>query len=250
MSRFRVFKKFNQEEVWLAKWRRRIDPIAVERLAPRGRTYKVLEALAESRCIKVKEVVESFEFHSCVQRRLKHKKIVDLCCGHGLTGLLFAIFNPEVKQVWLLDQEESPSARNVSAALHRAFPALEGRVRRITSRLQDFEETLDEDTGLIAIHACGPRTDLCLDLAIKNNCAIVAMPCCYTGTGKEEPIGIRRSLGTRTATDVGRTYRLSRAGYIVEWETIPEAITPMNRVIMAHPNGTSPAFQKSPTSKS
>lgn len=248
MNRFRVFKKFNKEELWLARWRRRIDEVAVERLEQRGRVRQVLEALAAERSIKVKEVLESFEVYACVHKRLNHKKILDLCCGHGFTGLLFAIFNPEVEQVWLLDREESPSARTVGASLMRAFPELEGRVRRITCRLQDFDEPLDADTGLIAVHACGSRTDRCLDLAIKNNCAIVAMPCCYTGTGKDEPLALRKSLGVRTATDVGRTYRLRDAGYLVDWEEIPEAITPMNRVIIAHPNGTSPAFQKGPKS--
>ena len=35
------------------------------------------------------------------------------------------------------------------------------------------------------------------------------------------------------ATDTDRTYRLHAAGYTVRWRYIPEAITPMNRVLIA-----------------
>ena len=42
-------------------------------------------------------------------------------------------------------------------------------------------------------------------------------------------------LGAPLAFDVDRTYRLERAGYHVRWDAIPEAITPMNRLLVAWP---------------
>lgn len=235
MSRFRVFKTFNNQELRFSSWRRRLDPRAVPKLEQRGRILKVLDALAQDQTMKLKEVLESFEVYSCVYRRLKQPRIIDLCCGHGLTGLLFAIFSRHVEEVTLMDHEESQSAPDVSRALHQAFPELEGRVRRVTTTLKDFQPKLSADTGLIAVHACGSRTDRCLDLAVASRSPIVVVPCCYTGTGRSEPAALRQELGVAMATDIGRTYRLESEGYTVEWDTIPEAITVMNRVIIAHP---------------
>jgi hypothetical protein len=235
VARFRVFKTFNQPGSGFAGGNRRLEPHTVSGLGQRGRILKVLQALAKDRSIKLKEVLESFEVYACVYRRLKHPKIVDLCCGHGLTGLLFAIFHRHVRQVTLLDLEESPASRTVHEALHLAFPELRGKVRRVQASLQDFREPLSSDTGLIAVHACGARTDHCLDLAITNRCPIVVVPCCYTGTGQAEPAAIRESLGVAMATDIGRTYRLQNEGYTVTWDSIPPSVTSMNRVIIAHP---------------
>ena len=36
--------------------------------------------------------------------------VADLCCGHGLAGLLFAIFEREVERVHLVDRERPASA--------------------------------------------------------------------------------------------------------------------------------------------
>ena len=247
MSQFRVFRDFNQADSWLARWRRRIDPVAVERLGQRGRIQQVLEALATERCIRVKEVVESFEVYACVHKRLNSPKIIDLCCGHGLTGYLFAIFGRHIEEVILLDREESISAGEVQACLELAFPEIRGRVRRITSTLKKNSEVIDERTSLVAVHACGSRTDRCIDLAISHNRPIVAVPCCYSGTGQDVPRALRTSLGVELATDIGRTYRLENAGFAVEWDSIPEAVTPMNRVLIAHPDGVSPGFQRAQT---
>lgn len=244
MSRFRVFRKFETEELWLARWRRRMDPVAVGRLAQRGRVGQVLAALATERCIRVKEVIESFEVYACVQKRLNTSRVIDLCCGHGLTGYLFAIFGRHVEEVVLLDREESDSAVATRRCLELAFPEVAGKVRRVTSTLKRFQPRLEPDTGLIAVHACGSRTDRCLDFAIAQNRPVVVVPCCYSGTGQNAPRAVRASLGVEVAADIERTYRLEEAGFVVEWDTIPEAITPMNRVIIAHPDGVSPGYQR------
>ena len=240
MSRFRVFRKFNKAQLRPSGWKGRFDSLAVPELGQRGRILKVLQAVAQGGHLKFKEVLESFEVYACVHKRLNHPRIVDLCCGHGLTGYLFAVFGRQVEEVVLVDHETHPSALAISAALHCAFPELEGRVRRVTSSLRQFREPLSPQTGLVAVHACGSRTDHCLDLAIEHRCAIVALPCCYTGTGRGEPAALRQSLGVAMATDIGRTYRLQREGYTVEWDAIPSSITAMNRLIIAHPHNRRP----------
>ncbi len=35
--------------------------------------------------------------------------------------------------------------------------------------------------GVVAVHACGGLTDVCLDIAMQLRAPVAAMPCCYTG---------------------------------------------------------------------
>ena len=51
-------------------------------------------------------------------------------------------------------------------------------------------------------------------------------------TSSAPPV-LMRELGPEMASDTERTCRLHREGYQVKWKYIPEAITPMNRVIVA-----------------
>lgn len=85
------------------------------------------------------------------------------------------------------------------------------------------------------MHACGFLTDVILEEAVSCGAAVAAMPCCYTGTARGTPVGVRRALGVGVTADVMRSFRLQDAGYHVDWAAIPRAVTPLNRVIVAHP---------------
>ncbi|MEW5315858.1 MAG: hypothetical protein WDW38_007259 [Sanguina aurantia] len=88
--------------------------------------------------------------------------------------------------------------------------------------------------SILAVHACGNATDRCLDIAALWRCPVAVMPCCYTSTARGSPFGVRRALGTSVAADVHRSYRLDAAGYVsVDWLCIPQAITDMNRILLA-----------------
>lgn len=60
-------------------------------------------------------------------------------------------------------------------------------------------------------------------------------PCCYSGTAKGSPFGVRRAMGVGLAADVDRSYRLAAAGYHVDWSGIPRVVTPMNRIVLGEP---------------
>ena len=243
-SRFRVFQQFNKAPGSLpVKLKKRMDSRVGELLEARGQTRRILDVLASEPCIKTKEVLESFEVHAVCRRRLVNTHIIDLCCGHGLTGFLFLAFNPSIETLTLLDRSFSKVSYEVEKRFVSEFPELQGKVQRLEMDLENFKPPKG-DVGFLAIHACGSRTDSCLDIALEHQRPVVVMPCCYTGTGKEEPYALKSALGVPVSTDVGRTYRLHQAGYDVQWESISQRITPMNRVMIAHPVGTSPAFRK------
>lgn len=248
------------------------------RLPPSSSTERILKTvvdhLAHSDCpVDAKEVAESVEFYHRTAKRLlgaarriqsatmrsddessKSSDVIvvqDLCCGHGLTGMLFVACNPPrssaavgVRTV-LVDRFEPPSHRQLREAMAEVCPWMndEDAVRFVPSTLDDHfaqEMSNDERSGpnhasvVISTHACGSLTDDILQYAVDGDCAALAvMPCCYTGTDRGAPYGVRRALGVSVAADVGRSFFLQECGYHVDWSTIPKEVTPMNRIIVA-----------------
>jgi hypothetical protein len=83
------------------------------------------------------------------------------------------------------------------------------------------------------VHACGKLTDDCLDIARRLGGPAAVLPCCRSKRCNPAPLGLRAALGDDVAYDVQRTYTMEAAGHRVRWRSIPEVITPMNRVLIA-----------------
>ncbi len=237
---FRAFRQLNDPRLArLARLRKRFDRKALARLLepadPPSLTDRLVIELAERGALPIKELFESFEFFERVRRRTRAPAVADLCCGHGLTGILFAVFSRPVQRVLLLDQRRPKSHDKVLAAATAAAPWIEGRVRFVEVPLKRASEHLEPGCSLVAVHACGVRTDRCIDLAISRRAALAVMPCCYFGTGRKAPRALRKAFGAELATDIDRTYRLQQAGFEVDWTEVPKAITAMNRVLVALP---------------
>ncbi len=88
------------------------------------------------------------------------------------------------------------------------------------------EEELDafelaQDDVVVSSHACGSLTDVILTRAVANHCRIAVLPCCqHTGPAKDALSG---------------ALALEQERYHVWTQTIPEEITPMNRLLIAEP---------------
>jgi len=185
--------------------------------------------------------------------------VYDLCSGHGLTGMLFAACNPPrstsssipVRTV-LVDRFEPQSHAVLKDCIAEVCPWIgdgttgTDATRFVSSTLEDFfaQHTNKEDgtnnnnsdaSVVISTHACGSLTDQVLEYAVQyQSAAIAVMPCCYTGTDKGAPYGVRRALGVSMSADVRRSFFLQDTGaYHVDFATIPKTITPMNRIIVA-----------------
>lgn len=232
-ARFRVFRAFDDPAVrWAASSRFRLDKRNAERFRGDPVAERIVAALAERRAIKVKEVLESFETIARVRRRIRASAIADLCCGHGLTGLAFAALERDVEEVVLLDRRKPPNADIVHEAVREAAPWIEGKVRWVEDKVTRAAQHLRHGTSVIAIHACGVRTDRAIDAAIAVNGHVAVVPCCYTRTAQAAPAALREALGVELTADIHRTYALEARGYRVTWTEIPDAITPMNRVLV------------------
>lgn len=173
-------------------------------------------------------------------------KVYDLCSGHGLTGMLFAACNPpsedKIVKTILVDQTEPPSHRILSEFLGQVCPWIHDCVEFQSMTLEEFGSSMEDNDSenedvaqmVIATHACGSLTDKVLELAVQfDSCGIAAMPCCYTGTDKGTPYGIKRALGVSWAADIRRCFYLNEHGYHSDFSNIPSEITPMNRIIVA-----------------
>lgn len=196
---------------------------------------KVARVLGEAQLLDLKEIVESFEFFQRVRHRVSRADVVDLCCGHGLVGMLFALLERRVERVYLLDHQFPASTHRIEAALNEAWPWVSPKIIRIERSVRGADHLLPRSAGVVAVHACGARTDWSLEVALALGGPLAMMPCCYTHQVYRGPETLKRHLGVTLCVDMQRTLDLHARGYQVDWQEIPPTITPKNRIIAASP---------------
>jgi len=194
---------------------------------------KLARALVAARALPYKEILESFEFHARVRKVVRRSLVVDLCAGHGLTGMVFAAFERSVEEVWLVDKRKPDSVAVILDAVASVAPWVPDKVRFHVERMERV--VVPEGAGVLGVHACGKRTDGVIAAAVRVCGPVAVMPCCHGSARPRAPEVLRDQLGVELATDVHRTYRLEAAGYQVGWRHIPSAITPMNRILVGRP---------------
>lgn len=193
---------------------------------------KVIKEIAYSHLLPTKEILESFEYFARIRRKVKSEVMCDLCCGHGFVGILFAIFERKVSKVYLVDRTEPDSRKKLIEACLKAAPWIEDKIINIEDKISTKSKWLEKGMSVISTHACGVLTDLTLDIAISVSGNVAVMPCCYPENKCQAPMALQSQLGFETAFDIDRTYKLEKAGYHVNWSSIPATISPMNRVIV------------------
>lgn len=231
-ARFSVYKQFNDPALQrFASMKHRLHSLPQELFPTENLPDRLARALARHRAVHIKELLEAFEFFAKVRRRVRRPTMVDLCAGHGLAGLIFALCEESVTAVRLMDDRIPESFPRILSAFREIAPWVAEKVSYERKPLSDAS-ALPSDAGVLLVHACGDLTDRGLSLAARAKGPVAAMPCCY---GKAVPArvpGLSQTLGYQTTVDISRSYMLTDAGYRVDWSTIPTAITPMNRVIV------------------
>jgi len=235
-------------------------------------TQRMLEAILAHLArrdapIDAKEVAESVEFFLRTRKRLlgaarraggggagggnaPQVTVYDLCSGHGFTGMLFAACYPRAARCVCVDRTEPPSHRTLRSCVEEVCPWTAGAgpggaIDFVPASLEAFGAGLRSGGGgavgpsvVISTHACGSLTDQVLEHAVESGAAALAvMPCCYTGTDRGVPYGIRRALGVSWSADIRRSFKLEEAGYHSDFCAIPSEITPMNRVLLGERRG-------------
>jgi len=154
--------------------------------------------------------------------------------GHGLVAVFFAMFEDCVDRAVVLDRTRQENFDRILLAAAEAAPWTKGRIEYIEAKLHRAPDMIPDDAGLVAVHACGVKTDRVLDLAVANNMPVAVMPCCHPVAQSKAPAAVKKALA-HMAVDVDRTYRMEAAGFHVKWSEIPERVTRMNRVVLARP---------------
>jgi len=236
MTRFRLLRQIEQPEYQSCLgYRGYIDELCLRYFPGDNLQDRFARALAKRRAVAFKEVLEAFEFFDRVRRYVRGEKVADLCAGHGLVGVLFALFERRVEKVTLVDRKPPKNRQRVLDAALEVGPWTAEKIVELDATIERAGDELDEGTAVVAVHACGLRTDACIELGLALRGPIAVMPCCRPHARSSAPPAVIRGLGADLAFDVDRTYRMENAGYQVRWDAIPEVVTPMNRVLIGRP---------------
>lgn len=198
---------------------------------------RIGRAVCEAECLPRKELYEAWEVARRARRWFRGGRVVDLGGGHGLLAHVMLLLDDTSPAAVIVDRTIPPSAARIHGALSRAWPRLEGRVTFLSGEPDAVAGQADD--VVVSAHACGAFTDRVIDWAIAARACVAVLPCCHDvetcDTG-----ALRAWLDVPLAIDVTRVARLRAAGFQVRTQTIPEAITPKNRLILAGPPAAAP----------
>ncbi len=195
---------------------------------------RVARVVCRAGVLPRKELYEAWEVARRTRRRFRGGRVMDLAAGHGLLAHLMLLIDDSSPRAVAVDAALPPSAARLHDVLIEEWPRLRDRVTLVAAPLD--EVSLHEHDVVVASHACGALTDTILDHAVIARTRVAVLPCCHdmrtcdagTLSGWLEPA---------LAIDVRRVQRLEAAGFTVWTQTIPSAITPKNRLLLASPGG-------------
>jgi hypothetical protein len=193
---------------------------------------RLARVVCETSCLPRKELYEAWEVARRTRRHFRGGRVVDLGGGHGLVAHILLLLDDSSPSALVIDRVVPPSAPVLHAALVEAWPRLAGRV---TFLEQGIDATTQEATDLVvSCHACGALTDVVLARAVNVRARVVVLPCCHDVESCD--VGpLTGWMDASLAIDAMRATRLESQGYHVRTQTIPAAITPKNRLLMAEP---------------
>lgn len=193
---------------------------------------RIARTVCEAGCLPRKELYEAWETARRVRRAFRGGRVVDLAAGHGLLGQLLLILDDTSPQAVLVDASPPASGPKLHAVLVREWPRLAGRVVAVTGTLDSFP--LHASDLVVSSHACGALTDTVLALARAARARVAVLPCCHDRATCDTG-GLTGWLDDALAIDAVRAQVMRAGGYAVRTQTIPAAITPKNRLLLAEP---------------
>src|SRR5688572_10973201 len=177
-----------------------------------------------------KELYEAWEVARRVRRWCRGGRVVDVAGGHGLLAHILLLLDDSSPHALVVDPSLPVSSRPLHAAIVAEWPRLQRRVAFVEGDLDSV--TFAATHLVVSSHACGALTDRILDAAMRASARVAVLPCCHDlETCDAGPLA--GWLDGPVAVDAVRAMRLKALGYQVRTQTIPRAITPQNRLLIA-----------------
>ena len=192
---------------------------------------RVARAVCGAGCLPRKELYESWEVARRVRRRIRGRRVVDLCCGHALLASVMLVLDDTSPRAIAHDVRLPKSARALQDAMVQAWPRLAGRVELAES---ETRPALEAGDVIVSCHACGALTDDVLAAARAVRAPVAVLPCCHD-KGTCDDGGLAGWLAFDVAVDATRAASMRAAGYAVWTQAIPADVTPKNRLLVATP---------------
>ncbi len=194
---------------------------------------KIARAVCRAGTLPGKELYESWETARRVRRKYRGGRIMDLAGGHGLLAHIMLLLDDTSPEAIVADSRIPKNAGRLSMSIVDAWPRLAGRIQYIETDIDDID--ILPDDLVMSVHACGMLTDQVISLAVKAGARVAVLPCCHN-IESSDTNGLEGWIDGALAIDVTRAATLRSAGYTVMTRTIPEDITPKNRLLMGHPD--------------
>lgn len=189
----------------------------------------IARAVCRAGTLPRKELHEAWEMAKRVRRRYRGGRVLDLACGHGLLAHIMLILDDSSKTAIAVDKKIPLNAEKLSCALIESWPRLKNRIIYMEMPLQKIN-VLPDDI-VVSAHACGSLTDIILEMAMAQQARVAVLPCCHN-LKKSSLGGLEGWMEKSLAVDASRAIRLGSHGYKIVTQTIPEKITPKNRLLM------------------
>ncbi len=195
--------------------------------------HRIARAVCQAGCLPRKELYEAWEMARRARRLFRGGRIVDLAGGHGLLAQTMLLLDDSSPSAVVVDKALPASSARLHEQLAAVWPRLSGRVEFVEAALDEVP-ILSGDV-VVSSHACGRLTDVVLDLAMAARARVGVLPCCHD-LARSEAGGLTGWVDGPMAIDIRRAVRLEQGGYRVWTQTIPDAITPKNRLLLGAPH--------------
>jgi pimeloyl-ACP methyl ester carboxylesterase len=206
--------------------------------------HRLARAVCHAGCLPRKELYESWEMARRVRRLFRGGRIVDLGGGHGLLAQIMLVLDDTSPEAVVVDKVLPTSSRRVQESLALVWPRLAGRVAFVQGQF-DAVEILPTDI-VVASHACGALTERVLERAVSARARVAVLPCCHHLAAFDAP-ELSGWIDGAVAIDIVRALRLKDQGYRIRTQTIPNTITPQNRLLLGEPRRSRFADQAGPS---
>jgi hypothetical protein len=194
---------------------------------------RIGRAVCEAECLPRKEFFESWEVARRVRRKMRGGRVVEFAAGHGVLSAMLILLDDSTPVAECVDVSQPKSHRRVLDALEDHWPRLRDR---ISYSEQSIEETrVSAGALVVSVHACGVLTDQVLDHAVAARSRVAVLPCCHD-LKRCDSGSLNGWMDGPLAVDAARALRLRGNGYRVLTATIPEEITPKNRLLLGWPD--------------